>query len=500
MKRLTEKLAALTVAVALALGGYAAYRLWDFTCDDSFITFRYSRNLAHGLGPTFNGEGPPRSEGYTSVLWMLLAAAPELAGADVAVAAKVMGLALSLLCVGACYALAWMLGEDGERGPRALAAALSAALLAAHPFSALHAVSGMETALATFLLTLLVYVGTRRLRGWSRAVPCCALLAGLARPELNLAAAALIAAKLLLVEEPQRRRVLVDVLLFYVVPGAAYFAWRWAYYGAFLPLPFYVKAAGTGTRGLATAIGFGQEVAACFGLLLAAALANLKARCLPAIAALAVTALYLVLPDPLMSHGLRYFHPLVPLIAALAARGTLLVLSAARERLGEGRMVVVHACLVLLGLVAIVPRHEAKERGFLQYARGLREAHIRLGKLLRGHAGGGEAVLAIADAGAVPYYSGWETVDTFGLNDRHIARTGDHSPAYVLARRPTLVVLLSSREDQFNPLLRWERELFDGCLQLGMERVGALRAAPEYYLWLMAHPGSEVARRLRSEL
>jgi hypothetical protein len=51
------------------------WRYW-FLCDDAYITFRYSRNLARGHGVTYNiGEAPV--EGYSNFLWMMLAAALE---------------------------------------------------------------------------------------------------------------------------------------------------------------------------------------------------------------------------------------------------------------------------------------------------------------------------------------------------------------------------------------------------------------------------------------
>ena len=41
-----------------------------FICDDAFITFRYSKNLALGNGPRFNlGDAGP-VEGYSNFLWI----------------------------------------------------------------------------------------------------------------------------------------------------------------------------------------------------------------------------------------------------------------------------------------------------------------------------------------------------------------------------------------------------------------------------------------------
>src|SRR5262245_42468042 len=48
------------------------WRVRTFTVDDAYISFRYARNLAHGLGLVYN-EGE-RIEGYTNFLWTVLLA------------------------------------------------------------------------------------------------------------------------------------------------------------------------------------------------------------------------------------------------------------------------------------------------------------------------------------------------------------------------------------------------------------------------------------------
>jgi hypothetical protein len=69
---------AIAVGAAALLALHVA-KAWPFTVDDTYITLRYSRNVAAGLGPTFNATGP-RAEGYTSVLWMLVLAVPHAMG------------------------------------------------------------------------------------------------------------------------------------------------------------------------------------------------------------------------------------------------------------------------------------------------------------------------------------------------------------------------------------------------------------------------------------
>jgi len=57
-------------------------RFWS-VCEDAFITFRYSRNLANGLGARYNLGDQLPVEGYSNFLWMLIAAGFEFVGLDV---------------------------------------------------------------------------------------------------------------------------------------------------------------------------------------------------------------------------------------------------------------------------------------------------------------------------------------------------------------------------------------------------------------------------------
>jgi len=93
--------------------------------------------------------------------------------------------------------------------------------------------------------------------------------------------------------------------------------------------------------------------------------------------------------------------------------------------------------------------------GSLEYVRQDQrevETWSRIGLWFRDHAAHG-ASIALVPAGAVPFYSGLDTIDLLGLNDRAIARSVVARPgaapaghersdaAYVLARRPTYILL-----------------------------------------------------------
>src|SRR6185312_6613950 len=123
------------VLLALLVLALAHLRYLWFVCDDAYITFRYARNLAHGLGPVWNaGE---RVEGYTNFLWMLLASLAERFGREPGDVMTMLSAACALATI-VLVAVAWR-----RRGAGGVYAA---ALLATSSGFAAWATSGLETA------------------------------------------------------------------------------------------------------------------------------------------------------------------------------------------------------------------------------------------------------------------------------------------------------------------------------------------------------------------
>ncbi|TAK35068.1 MAG: hypothetical protein EPO21_07425 [Chloroflexota bacterium] len=128
-----------------------------YTVDDAFISFRYARNLASGLGLVFNpGE---RVEGYTNFLWTVLMSGGYWLGFDLVIFAKLVGIAASLGIVYLLCKLGTLIRpSSAPAGSRTLAGLL----LAANGAFATAAITGLETSLFTLLITAGAYFYLRQ--------------------------------------------------------------------------------------------------------------------------------------------------------------------------------------------------------------------------------------------------------------------------------------------------------------------------------------------------
>jgi hypothetical protein len=213
----------LVLPAALLVANMA--RLWTFTVDDAYISFRYARNFARGLGLVYNpGE---RVEGYTNFLWTVLLGLGIRVELDPESLAKVLGGAA------ACGSLAMVYLLSNRLRPYAFAPCVATWLMASSIVQAGYAVFGLETALFTFLvLAGLELFFRERARG--SGFPFSGLvfaLAGLTRPEAPM----YIGIPMLLLGRRffERQNLLRGAL--FAGPILAHMVWRYSYYGSWLP-------------------------------------------------------------------------------------------------------------------------------------------------------------------------------------------------------------------------------------------------------------------------
>jgi len=512
MKR-PKYLAIALMVISFVILAYNISVLWPFTADDSFIAFRYAENLALGHGPTFNaGQAPV--EGYTCFLWILIMAIPHFFGMEPVCFAKCAGVVFTLMYQFVAFRLAAQLSEGPSKWGRYFVGSMVVLMLSAHLGTAVHAVSGMETALYAFLITVFFFLIVKYLSSPTRrlaiVVVLVGLLLGLARAEGNLIVVLGLAVTLVLLPREQKTVLVTAIVLFYILPGCVYFLWRASYYGQLLPLPFYIKVS---KQGLLSGVGpvavFLVFVGKRVGILVLLGLLKSNRKLLPLFASCLGLVLFFCFPRHMMGYQHRFLFPILPFILVIAAIGIYVLQQLLQCSAGVVTRRHHLLTLILLAIYAVVPLgiaadgYQRTRTSCVRYYEGLKKTHIALGKRLR-DVGAAESpgVLAIADAGAVPYYSKWRTIDTAGLNDAHIATSGKHDPQYVMAHDPDVVVLISYRRDElvFRPgtETEWRRDLYQCCLQRGMVRVAILEFHPGYYLWVMAVPGSPIARGLEN--
>ena len=449
-------LAAACVGAGLVTFAIGALDCLNFAVDDSFISLRYAENWAHGLGLVFNpGE---RVEGFSNLLWTLVLGALARSGLDQAhgpytllIAAKLLGAALACL---ALLVLAW----------HVFTSARSAASPARHPLAALAvagaggtfsfalwSLSGMETGLCTFLVTVAGVMMMRLLRrhdAGEQPSPAAALATGsafglltLVRPEPVVIWGVTMLLLFAAAPAPVRRTLIVAAIPTLLVFAAATL-WRLGYYGEWVPNSVVAKSGGGLTYAL---LGIKYALAAVVGSIGVLALA---AFALPAIARLGLEARFLVVYC--MCHvafvavsggdwmpGFRFLVPLLPLLWLLCTSASLELVRAFAPAL-DARAV----ALVFVGLaIASMMNGRALARAQMEFPTGFKQRtwvgapeRVTAARELAASLPAGSLV-AIGECGYIPYYApGLCFLDVFGLMDKRIARLpGAHTHKLTLA-------------------------------------------------------------------
>lgn len=503
LQRINPFLVLFIVLCALAVGSllYKSTQIWIFTADDAFITFRYSANLVHGIGPTYNND-LPRAEGYTSFLWMIIIAIPHLFNQGVVSFAKLAGI-VSTLGTMALILVFTVKASATEKRISRIAGGLVVLFYALLPETAVHTVSGMETAIYCLTLITMVYLAYLGISGSQRALdwlPAAGLVNGLIRPEANLLVVVILLTAAF--KTTDKRRFWLRSLYFYLIPGAVYFLWRYLYYGVLFPLPFYIKTEGEGLSGGEYVLSF--LIFILTNLALYAGLGLMTKRrimglILPVV--LADLAFFLFV-SPIMGYDFRFLYPLLAVILVLAGAGLALILEKTAGLFQEVRkswLAVSWVSLLVLFLFSWnnLPRTSAIFTHKLDYANGLLDNHIEIGKTLAQiNVEDQNPLLVVTDAGAIPYYSGWETIDAGGLNDPNIAVGLVDAHDYIFSSDPDVMVLTSNDINTFQTDSSFVKSLYYSATTGEMEIISRTPFYQGDSIWVLAKSNSEIAKSL----
>jgi len=488
------------VLLALLILAAHAWTLRDFLVDDAYISWRYARNIAEGLGPVFNGG--ERVEGYSNPLYTFLLTLPaRFARNDdtLPVVGRVVGFLAALATI--LTMARWPLLAGGA-GPT-----LALMLTATSTSLALWSVGGLETTLYGWLIAAALGATLARPLSPGGRLGTGLLLAAVAlsRPEGIVPAGALYLIRWLDPDTRRQTRGHLLIGLAFLLPIAGYLIFRVSYFGDWLPNTWYAKKVG-----LAEAWRKGSWYFVSFvhhnggkWLYAAAPLAFLdRTRRRLVLTASFVLAAYLpyvlyVGGDWMDQH--RFLVPVVPLIYLMTGLGWGVVIDTIRRGLTRwpgGDLIRPVPPLGVLALWLLLARptvdltREQIERGGYVNARPYYET---VGRLVGAVADSGWSV-ATHDIGAIGWYGRTRVVDLLGLVDRDLAR-GTVSAEQLIAReQPDLVVLhYDNRATASTSTSRWR-----GFESSGLDSIYVTFGRdPEMFPYLRARQNRDGALRDR---
>lgn len=441
-----------------------------FPLDDSWIHLQFARNLAHGLGLSYNpGE---LVTGSTAPLWTALLSLLFLLPGNVVLWTKLLGLALHLAGIDATFHLGRELGLS--RGLAALAAALTLGT----SWLAWSALSGMEIPLFILLSLWGMILHLRERAGPDRPPLALAVLAVavLARPEGLLLLLLAVLDRFLSFDvsedRPRWRRPSPGALLRGAALAACALAGTIFFYvwasGSVLPTTYAAKGGGgvrhllPDFRYLANVLGLffrPQPVATLLAGAGAAALASrlgdVRGRrdrgLLPALWLFGLPLAYSLLtpgPTKMLGNFGRYYFPLFPVLAVLGILGlepAALALARLVPRPALAVLRTAGAALILAPTLFVLVQGQ---RFYAQNIANVEESDVAIARWLAPRLPAG-AVLAVNDIGAIKYFLPNRVVDLASIATPEIGREVGRATAAGVPWSEALIASIARREPDY---------------------------------------------------
>ena len=421
-KRMDTK-AKVTLLVILAIFVVHSLSL-NFIQDDSFISYRYAKNLISGHGLVFNhGE---RVEGYTNFLWIMLLSLFGWLGLDMVVISRVLGVAFGVFSLFIVYRISLLFFSKQNW----ILAFFIPFLLASNSSLAYWSISGMETSLFLMLTLLTIYF---YFRDHKMVVPL-GVLATLTRPEGALVFTIILVHKFFLKRDSLKD--CISYLAGFILLLLPFLIFKISYYGEILPNTFYAKT-GFGWEYIESGWDYFWLFLKHYGLcgvlyLLPIWLYKSWGQRLKFLVLfIYVYTLYVILigGDGLKAH--RFFLPVIPWLYLFLWMGVEKLTR--RFKRQKTSLAVSGLCLIFVTvLFFIYPRNyiwEAKTAG-----NGLVMKMRFWGETLSQHYGS-NFTIAASTIGALSYYTDARVIDMIGLTDKYIPRHPEQIPGIVSSWR-----------------------------------------------------------------
>ena len=434
-----------------------------FPLDDSWIHLQFARNLAGGLGLSYNpGE---LVTGSTAPLWTALLALLFLLPGSVVFWTKLLGIGLHLAGVDATWRLARELGL-----PPGLCA-LAAALTLATSWLVWSALSGMEIPLFILLSLWGMVLHLRERAGPAQGErPPLSLavlaVAVLARPEgLLLLLLAGLDRVLVFERRPSWRALLLGAGLAVCAFAGPFLFYAWVG-GSVLPTTYAAKGGGEirhllpDFRYLANVLNLFFRPQPWMTLLAGAGVTALTSRLgtskdrglLPALWLFGLPLAYSLLtpgPTKMLGNFGRYYFPLFPVLIVLGLLGLEPAVSSIASRL---RSRAVRGGLATVGVAVILAptlfTFASGERFYVQNVANVEESDVAIARWL-GPRLPPEASLAVNDIGAIKYLLPNRVIDLASIATPEIGREIGRATAAGVPWSEALLAAVARRQPDY---------------------------------------------------
>jgi hypothetical protein len=451
--------------------------------DDAYVYFTYARNFVEGRPFAYDPRNIP-SEGFTSLLYMLMLVPAELLCINPILAGALINMTALALAV---VVLGQAMRATGILSGRAAAffTLLLAILLMRDQnirqlvFSGFEALLGVLCAAGIVISTAYALDERRSAaarRRWLSVFFVASFLAHLVRPEYLLIGA--LSGAVLLWRSPERAALLRRTAIFALVM-ASYYLLKLAIFGDLLPTGFYrkVRASQDGATYVAEWLQRYADVFIASGVAFIVSLVFAPRRQAQWIALLAAGAISILLfytqTTPLAGIFDRFLIVPIWTLYAILALGIVMSIAQLSRRLGvaqraerlvKQRWIARLLTAAALGALLVIAMSSdlvllaqgAQAQGLFGLARRAHDAmngnpYIQLGRYWREQLGDPTTItLAHVDAGAIPYALGSRFLDLQGLTEPPIAHMFGRLNApeqiqsyiqYILSKSPDVLLL-----------------------------------------------------------
>ncbi len=454
---------------------YYYCKSFNFVQDDSYITFRYVKNFTDGHGLVFNiGE---RVEGYTCFLWVMLLSLFKILGFSFISFSQTIGIIFSLLALYFTFRISTdIFNKEGTAIYISVFSLGAAAMLMANGAFAYWSVSGMETGMFGFLITLGIYLYLKEIKRGGTGFNYSSivfLLASLTRPEGNLIFAVTVLHKIIITVRAKKENKISGLISknniiwisAYVVPAVIFMIWRYSYYGYLLPNTFYAKTGGS-LEYIKSGLNYFTDFASTYGLyglLLIIPFFTIRNKekfnlYLYLLMVFYVFCLYVIFIGGDVLRPARFFVPLLPVFYILVQEGTASLFKMFEKKNSFTLSTSFGAiAFLMIAFVTFKPQFDQIKK-YSELENGLVDKMRISGQWLKNKqtASGKTLTVAATTIGAISYYSEVTLIDMLGLTDKEVAHNPQPIPEisanseigwkernynvnYVLSRKPDYI-------------------------------------------------------------